>query len=228
MMIDAGRAEAQRVKIERELNNVGIRLNQGPPNSTFKKKPQGSSNNISVSFTVRNTNGLDEGLVKDILKDYKIHNADVTVRDDSTPEQLIDTIMDNCSYLPCVYCYNKIDTITLEEVARLARMPHSVVCSLHWDLNVEEVIDEMWEHMGLIRIFTKKKGSPPDLTKPFVVKKGSTIEHVCNRIHKDLRARFKYAIVWGTSAKHSPQRVGLQHVLEDEDVLQILAKTANE
>jgi uncharacterized protein len=68
----------------------------------------------------------------------------------------------------------------------------------------------------------------PDLTKPFVVKANSSIEHVCKRIHKDMVGRFKYAMVWGTSAKHSPQRVGLSHVLEDEDVLQILVKTANE
>ena len=35
---------------------------------------------------------------------------------------------------------------------------------------------------------------------------------------------FKYALVWGTSSKHYPQRVGLQHRLEDEDVVQIVKK----
>ena len=95
-------------------------------------------------------------------------------------------------------------------------------------MNIDAVIDEMWAHMGLIRIFTKKKGCPPDLAKPYVVKADSSIEHVCKRIHKDMVSRFKYAMIWGTSAKHSPQRVGLAHCLEDEDVVQILVKTANE
>ncbi|GMP26333.1 hypothetical protein CsSME_00002806 [Camellia sinensis var. sinensis] len=32
------------------------------------------------------------------------------------------------------------------------------------------------------------------------------------------------ALVWGSSAKHKPQRVGKEHELEDEDVVQIIKK----
>jgi ribosome-interacting GTPase 1 len=32
----------------------------------------------------------------------------------------------------------------------------------------------------------------------------------------------KHAYVWGTSAKHNPQIVGRDHVLDDEDVVQIV------
>jgi hypothetical protein len=35
---------------------------------------------------------------------------------------------------------------------------------------------------------------------------------------------FKTALVWGVSVKHRPQRVGKEHVLEDEDVVQIVKK----
>ena len=36
--------------------------------------------------------------------------------------------------------------------------------------------------------------------------------------------QFKYALVWGSSAKHRPQRVGKEHILEDEDIVQIVKK----
>eukprot|EP00758_Cryptobia_borreli_P013003 Tbor_TRINITY_DN5796_c2_g1::TRINITY_DN5796_c2_g1_i1::g.20397::m.20397/K06944/K06944; uncharacterized protein len=228
LMVDAQHAEAQRNKIEHELESVGIRLNQKPPQVSFKKKPSCSMNTISVTTTVNLTKGLSEQMIKEILKDYKIHNADVVVREDITVDEFIDVVEGNRIYMPCLYFYNKVDTITLEEMNRLALIPHSVVGSIKWDLNIEEVIDEIWEHLDMLRIFTKKHGAQPDFIKPFVVKTGQDVEHICKRIHKDIKQRFKYAMVWGTSAKHQPQRVGINHVLEDEDVLQIVLKTSNE
>jgi ribosome-interacting GTPase 1 len=47
------------------------------------------------------------------------------------------------------------------------------------------------------------------------------MEAMCKQIHNTLTREFKYALVWGVSAKHSPQRVGLTHQLADEDVVQV-------
>jgi len=228
IMLDAAKAEAQRRKIERELEAVGLRLNKAPPNMTFKKKASTSTNAINFTATVPLTRGMSEGLAKEVLKDYKIHNADVILREDIDVDEFIDVIEGNRRYMPCLYVYNKVDTVTMEEIDRLSKMPHSVVLSLYWDLNIDEVIEEMWEHLNVIRIYTKKHGSPPDFVKPFVVKRNASVEHICDRIHKDIASRVKYSIVWGTSSKHQPQRVGLSHTLEDEDVLQIMLKTANQ
>ncbi len=35
---------------------------------------------------------------------------------------------------------------------------------------------------------------------------------------------FRYAMIWGTSVKFNPQKVGKDHVLFDEDVVQIIKK----
>lgn len=34
------------------------------------------------------------------------------------------------------------------------------------------------------------------------------------------------AWVWGSSVKHNPQKVGIDHILEDEDVVQVVKKNA--
>lgn len=51
------------------------------------------------------------------------------------------------------------------------------------------------------------------------------MKSLCANISNELLREFNYALVWGTSAKHSPQRCGLSHRLDDEDVVQIVSKT---
>lgn len=70
---------------------------------------------------------VDEKLVQLILHEYKIFNAEVLFREDVAADELIDVISANRVYLPCLYVYNKIDQISMEEVDRIARQPHSVV-----------------------------------------------------------------------------------------------------
>lgn len=52
-----------------------------------------------------------------------------------------------------------------------------------------------------------------------------SVEDFCNAIHKSILKDFKNAQVWGASVKHNPQKVGKEHILCDEDIVQIVKKT---
>lgn len=74
-------------------------------------------------------------------------------------------------------------------------------------------------------------GCPPDLAEPVVlseIRKGTSVKSLCSNISTQMLRDFNYALVWGTSAKHSPQRCGLSHQLDDEDVVQVVAKTVKQ
>lgn len=78
-----------------------------------------------------------------------------------------------------------------------------------------------------VRCYTKRIGAKPDFADPVVLTQdrgGTTIEALCRQIHNSMLPEFQYALVWGTSSKHYPQRCGLAHKLEDEDVVQIVKK----
>ena len=47
---------------------------------------------------------------------------------------------------------------------------------------------------------------------------------VCNKLHRNMRKDFRFGHVWGKSVKFGGQRVGLNHILQDEDVLTIIKK----
>lgn len=60
-----------------------------------------------------------------------------------------------------------------------------------------------------MRAYTKKVSEKPDFDEPVVLSEdrgGVSVSDFCSHIHKSLLADFKYALVWGTSTKHMPQR----------------------
>jgi ribosome-interacting GTPase 1 len=165
-------------------------------------------------------------MIYNILRDYKILNAEVLVRDENcTVDDFIDVIMaPHRRYIRCLYVYNKIDCISLPFLDKLAREPHTVVMSCELDLGIDDVINVAWEELNLLRVYTKRKGVAPDFSEALIVRQNSTIEDVCDQVHRSLKERFKYALVWGASARHVPQRVGLSHPVADEDVVSIITK----
>ena len=168
---------------------------------------------------------LDEKMVFNILRDYKMLNVEVLVRDDeATVDDLIDVIMkDHRKYIKCLYVYNKIDSVSVEFLDSLAREPHTAVMSCELDLGIQDVVDRCWRELRLIRVYTKRKGVDPSFAEALIVRNNATVEDVCDRIHRTLKDTYKYALVWGASARHVPQRVGLGHVVADEDVVYIVS-----
>ncbi|GJN89387.1 hypothetical protein Rhopal_002367-T1 [Rhodotorula paludigena] len=190
IVLDVLKPLKDKAVIENELEGFGIRLNKQPPNITIKKKEKGG---IAITNTMPLTK-ITHDEIKAVLSEYRMANADVSIRCDPDVDELVD-----------VYVLNKIDAISIEELDLLYRIPQAVPISVKDWLNIDELIETIWEKLSLVRIYTKPRGvKVPDYTAPVVLKRSHcTIED---------------ATVWGTSVKHSRgQKVGLGHVLADED-----------
>ncbi|MBI5636291.1 TGS domain-containing protein, partial [Candidatus Micrarchaeota archaeon] len=90
--------------------------------------------------------------------------------------------------------------------------------------NIDQLKEAIYQKLDLIRVYTKSKWEEADLTEPLMIKKGSAITDVCEQLHRDLVSEFKFAQVWGKSAKHPGQKLGLKHVLSDGDLVYIHKK----
>ncbi|POY75776.1 hypothetical protein BMF94_1186 [Rhodotorula taiwanensis] len=234
IVLDVLKPLGDKAIIENELEGFGIRLNKQPPNISVKKKDKGG---IAISTTVPLTKITQEE-IKAVMGEYRMANADVHIRCDPTLDEFIDVIEGGRVYIPCLYVLNKIaspaeqksratltyllstDAISIEELDLLYRIPDAVPISVKEWLNIDELIDTMWAKLDLVRIYTKPRGvKTPDYTAPVVLKRGKcTIEDFADALHKSIKDQLKYAVVWGTSAKHNRgQKVGLTHELQDED-----------
>jgi ribosome-interacting GTPase 1 len=77
--------------------------------------------------------------------------------------------------------------------------------------------------LDVVRAYAKPPGKPVDRAKPFVLKRGSTVEDLADLIHHELRDKLRYALLWGASGKFGGQRVSRHHQLQDEDVVELFA-----
>lgn len=201
--------------IEKELELSGIRLNKQPPNIKVSKKDRGG-----ISVTGGN---IDLDLIKSILYEFKLSNADVTIQGNPTIDEFIDAVEGNRKYIPCLYVLNKIDAISIEELDIISRIPHAVPICAHLGWNFDTFLKRAWGYLDLIRVYAKPKGQEIDYKEPVILRnKRRNVEDFCNAIHREIIRKFKYAIVWGTSVKHTRQKVGKDHQLNDCDVVQLI------
>jgi len=202
--------------IKAEVYRSGVRMNEHPPDVKITKMERGG---IVIGSTVRLTK-ISEQLIKEILQEFRIMNAHILIREDLTAERLIDVIRQNCKYLPGIIVGNKVDMITAEE--RGALIGHcDIMISARSGLHLEELREMIFQRLNFIRIFCKEAGKKADREIPLILKKGSTIEDVCIKLHRDFVSRFKLARVWGRSAKFPGQQHGLSHTLQDEDIVEL-------
>jgi uncharacterized protein len=220
-VIDVFQPEA-RALLERELRSTGIRVDVRPPNVAIESTSTGG---ISVASQVKLTK-LNEDLIKDMLRVYGVNSARVVVREDISDEQLIDVLSGSRIYVPSLNVMNKVDLVNAGFTNELmAKLPYKFVpISAESNVNIEALKGEIYNKLAFIRIYMRRRTGETDYDEPMIVRNGSTILEVCNKVHRKIRDEFRYALIWGKSVKFGGQRVGINHRLMDEDVLTLVTK----
>lgn len=209
--------------LRRELEVTGIRLDTHPPDVVVTKTERGG---VNIKPTVQLTK-IDEELAKDIVTDFGYVNAEVVIREDVTEDELIDSLAGNRIYLKSLVAVNKIDLATKEQLKSIKEYLkdyHPILISADKNIGLDDLKQRIFKRLDFIRVYMKPQGGEADLDEPMVIQKGSDIGDVCDRIHRSFKRNFRYALVWGESAKFPGQMVGLDHELEDGDIISVVVK----
>jgi uncharacterized protein len=126
---------------------------------------------------------------------------------------------------PTLVVANKCDSPKAEENLAFFREVSGNELDLHTisartGEGIEEMKKALYEFLDVVRVYSKIPGKDPDMKKPFMVKRGSTVQDVAFKIHREFADNLKFAKVWG-SGKFDGQVVERDHVVEDGDILEI-------
>ena len=220
-MIDVFETNIQ-VLVE-ELKTANLRLNQSPSDVVIAKKNRGG---ITVNFTTAQST-LDEDLVVEMMNEYGHTNADIVIREDIDEDQLIDYISGNRLYLPAIVAINKTDLVQpdyLKLIEKRLKGWTLIPIAAEKGQGLDRLKEEMYKALRFIRIYMKPQGKDADMVEPLVIKDGSDIGMICDSIHREFKKNFRYAQIWGRSARFPGQIVGLDHKVKDQDVVTIIVK----
>jgi uncharacterized protein len=206
--------------LRKELYEIGVRLNTQPPNVTINRSSHGG---LGITTTCKLTH-LAESTVRGILNTYKINHGNVIIREDITDDQLIDVVAGNRRYIPSISILNKIDLVSPKYVAEARKRigEDLIPISADRNLNLDELEETIYDRLRVIKVYLKPRNGSPDFKDPLIVTAGSTISDVCKKIHRKFEGEAKYALVSGTSVRFSPQRVGMDHIVQDRDIVTII------
>lgn len=132
---------------------------------------------------------------------------------------------DGWARIPAIHIGNKCAMDDAE--ARLAILgelvpdiPQIHRVSARTGFGLEDLKERITSTLKLIRVFSKPPGKDPDLTQPFVLKQGSTVEDLALMVHKDLARKMKFARLWGVQV-YDGQRVAMEYELNDGDIVEL-------
>ncbi|MDP7181618.1 MAG: GTP-binding protein [Candidatus Woesearchaeota archaeon] len=202
----------------REVDEFNVRINQALPDVKVTKKEKGG---IDLQSTVKLS--LDKETIKTVLHGLRINNAEVIIREDITVDQLIDVVEGNRSYIPALTAISKIDLVDKRTRERLIKnIKPDVVVSGETGEGIKTLKRKLYKKLRFMRIFMKEVRKKADMDIPLIVRKGSTVQQICEKVHRDLARKFKYARIWGPTAKFDGQVIrDKKRALQDQDVIEI-------
>jgi ribosome-interacting GTPase 1 len=129
------------------------------------------------------------------------------------------------TFLPFLVVANKNDDQSSEENFEIFKSLLEdewpvVPVSSRTGRNFDVLKQSIFHTLEIIRVYTKVPGKEPDLTAPFVLRKGSTLGELALKVHKDFSVKLKYARVWGTQV-YDGQMVQRDHLLQDGDIVEL-------
>jgi ribosome-interacting GTPase 1 len=130
--------------------------------------------------------------------------------------------------LPTLLLANKAEGIadldselqTLRELTQL-RLPVLAVSAITGQ-GLGELGPWLFQHLGIVRVYTKTPGHAADKHRPFTLRRGQTVGDVARLVHQDLARTLRYARIWGRSGFEG-QQVGHEHCVADGDIVELHA-----
>jgi ribosome-interacting GTPase 1 len=215
----------------RELRSVAraleeMRISIEKPSSRVEIIREKGSGEIRIAASAARAL-VEPHRIRELLQSYGIKNALVRIYGDITLGDVEDAILENVTiYKPCLVIGNKLDLMIVKNAFIEAdqqtefQLP-MILTSCMTGQGLADIGERLFRCVGMIRVYTKEPNQSMPSQHPFVVNAGTTVKELARSIHSDLAEKYRYSRIWGPTSKFAGERVGPEHVLGDQDIVEI-------
>ena len=210
--------------ISSELEKAGISIEKPEGSVEIVKRSYSAGIQIIGGGKLINCTYED---IKRLLNSYRIVSALVRISGKVRLDDIEDAIFAGSIYKPTIVVANKVDLqekrsnlTLLKSTLESWKLPLLAVSCIN-NRGLEKLGENIFIMLKIIRIYTKEPSSKTPSKKPIVVKEGTNVIEIAKKLHSEMYKGFKYARIWGPSAKYPGEKVGANHVLMDGDVVEI-------
>jgi small GTP-binding protein len=227
LMVDLAHDPVDQLELVlKELEKSRVLVSKPSGNVEIDRRHAGTALRIILLGKLIDCNMHD---VEDLLRSYRINDAIVKISGEVTLDDVEDAVFETTTYKPALIVANKMDSPGATANLRVlkkhinGRLP-IVAMSCERKIGFDEFGKALFESLGIIRVYTKEPGSKNPTGRPFAMKRGATIGDLARSIHKEFVMNFLFAMIWAKRLPFSPKKVGLNFILQDNDIVEIHTK----
>ena len=203
-----------------ELENASLRINVKPSPVVVERTGSGGI----LIFGAENYD-IDINELKEYLREAGFRNCALRILGPVSTREIIDSLDSRIRYIRALIIATKGDLSgTAESFNSLIEIAGNkfrvIPVSSVKKKGITELKEVFFRELDLIRVWTKsEKGIGK---RPLVLKRNSTVIDAAKKIHSSFVEHFRYAVIYRHSDKSPVKKVGINYMLEDGDIVQIV------
>ncbi|MBI4058618.1 50S ribosome-binding GTPase [Candidatus Microgenomates bacterium] len=194
--------EGEFVRMEQELYEAGVRINQSRPKIRIDKKMWG---NITIHKGVKKT--LDDETIREVAYEFGLRNAEITLKEPMDLAKLVDAFAKNRVYVEALYVVNKWDMNHVLSIKGVTADTYPI--SALFQEGLEELKEAIWHKLHFVRVYLAKDGQV-DRDEALIMREGQNLIDVAQKIGQEFSQRVKGVKISGPGSKFAGQRVPLR------------------
>ncbi|MHA1945041.1 MAG: GTPase [Candidatus Hodarchaeales archaeon] len=211
--------------LNKELSSGKIRINVEKPPVTIEKVGSG---NIQI-FNSHYYEGKGKDEIIEIIRNKGYLNVIVRFHGPTSRDRFFDALDITICYQPALILATKGDLegskANYEALLKYLK-DHEFVFEVIPTSSLQnegfnELEEVLFSKLGKIRVYTRNSAGDV-ANRPIILDKGSTVQDSIEVLSKKMLKFFRFARIWG-SGKFDGEKVGLERVLQDGDLIQVFA-----